>query len=490
MASSGKGSASAVHVVVFDRDLRLADHSALTLAAQSGPVLAVYLASDAKLSGFGAARKWWLHHSLAALDADLADYGGGLVLLRGKTDASILAALIAAVGATSVDFSSRCGHADGDDDDNLLSAIENSGALARVHSGQLLHDPENVLTGIGTAYRVYTPFWRAVSPSLDGLAPCPPPPTIEFFELTQTSDAFRHVSLDDLGLLPRNPDWSAGIAKQWVPGEKGAHERLEAFLETGLRGYGEDRNRPDLPSTSMLSPHLAFGEISPTTVLARIERARGAYPSDDVTVFRKEMVWRDFSYHLLHHNPNLATENFNGSFDALVWENDASAFKAWTKGLTGFPIVDAGMRQLWETGWMHNRVRMIVASFLTKHLLIDWRKGERWFWDTLVDADPASNAASWQWVAGTGADAAPYFRVFNPILQGKKFDPDGTYVRQFIPELAGLPSDFIHEPWNAPDIALVKAGIRLGTTYPQPIIDHAKGRERALAAYQSMREAS
>ncbi len=276
----------------------------------------------------------------------------------------------------------------------------------------------------------------------------------------------------------------------WTPGEAGAQDALAAFLDSKAKGYGERRNRPDIEGTSRLSPHLRFGEIGPRQVWSAarhgVESGQSVASESDIDKFLSEIGWREFSHHLLFQFPDLATKNFQSRFDAFPWRDDPAAFDAWKRGQTGFPIVDAGMRQLWRTGWMHNRVRMIVASFLVKHLLIDWRRGEEWFWDTLLDACPANNAASWQWVAGSGADAAPYFRVFAPVLQGEKFDPDGDYVRAFVPELARLPATYIHKPWESPHPIRARAGITLGETYPFPIIKHELGRERALAAFQSL----
>jgi deoxyribodipyrimidine photo-lyase len=268
----------------------------------------------------------------------------------------------------------------------------------------------------------------------------------------------------------------------WTRGEDGAKKRLKGFLKETFQGYTNNRDRPDIDGTSRLSPYLAHGEISPHQIVEALP-SRGR----DADKLRAEIGWREFSYHLLHHYPDLAHENFQHRFDKFPWRDDNKALRRWQRGLTGYPIVDAGMRQLWRTGWMHNRVRMICASFLIKHLLLDWRLGEEWFWDTLVDADPANNDASWQWVAGSGADAAPYFRVFNPILQGEKFDPEGAYVRNWIPEIAGLPNGYIHKPWEASPLELAAAGIALGKDYPAPIVDHQEARARALGAFQTLK---
>jgi deoxyribodipyrimidine photo-lyase len=295
--------------------------------------------------------------------------------------------------------------------------------------------------------------------------------------------------LEDFGLEPTAPDWAGGFRETWTPGEAGAASRVADFLDHGLAGYATLRDRPDLDHVSRLSPHLRFGEITPAQIwhAAHTAAASGRATSLDVEKFLTEVGWREFAYNLLHHRPDLATANIQSRFDAFPWQRDDALLKAWQRGRTGYPIVDAGMRQLWHTGWMHNRVRMITASFLVKHLLQDWRAGETWFWDTLVDADPASNPASWQWVAGCGADAAPYFRIFNPVLQGEKFDPNGDYVRHWVPELAKLPNDVLHKPWTAPKGVLAMAGVTLGDSYPAPLVDHAKARARALAAFQSIK---
>jgi deoxyribodipyrimidine photo-lyase len=296
------------------------------------------------------------------------------------------------------------------------------------------------------------------------------------------------------GLQPTSPDWSTGMAAAFTPGSAGARARLDRFLVEGLPGYADGRNRPDLPSTSRLSPHLRFGEISVAEIWAASEHAvlsgRSRASDNDLAKFQSELGWREFAYHLLAQEPNLATVNWQRKFDGFPWRDDVASLKAWQRGLTGYPIVDAGMRELWTTGWMHNRVRMIVGSFLVKHLLIDWRRGEEWFWDTLVDADPANNTASWQWVAGTGADAAPYFRIFNPVGQGEKFDPEGVYVRHWVPELARLPNHLIHRPFEAGGLELSAAGVSLGPTYPRPIVELDFGRDRALKALEATKDAA
>ena len=336
--------------------------------------------------------------------------------------------------------------------------------------------------------KVFTPFWRAAQALMAPALPRPlPTGKISAFK---PPSSLTSLSLEDLSLLPKR-DWAKHFPETWSPGEQGAQEKLDNFFESAFSGYAEGRNRPDYRSTSLLAPHLRFGEISIRDVFQRAGEAAHLNPkiSDaDLRSFRSELGWREFSNHLLFHNPALASENYNRTFDAFPWADNAPALHAWQRGLTGYPIVDAGMRELWQTGFMHNRVRMIVASFLIKHLLIDWRFGENWFWDTLLDADPANNAASWQWVAGSGADAAPYYRIFNPMLQGEKFDPDGTYVRKYVPELAALRAPAIHTPWLASPADLRAANVSLGKTYPLPIVDHAAARERALGAFKALKQ--
>jgi len=298
-------------------------------------------------------------------------------------------------------------------------------------------------------------------------------------------------ALEDWNLTPHAPNWAAGWSEFWQPGEAGAAEALDTFLDEKLSGYGELRDRPDLDQTSRLSPHLHFGEISPRQIFARATHLMDRQPvrGGDGEKFLSEVGWREYSHHLLYHYPNLPTANWKPAFDAYPWRDSADDLRAWQQGQTGYPMVDAGLRELWTTGTMHNRVRMIAASFLIKHLRIDWREGEAWFWDTLLDADTANNAAGWQWVAGSGADGSPYFRIFNPITQGRKFDPEGDYVRKWCPELAGLPNKLIHAPFEATEIELAAAGIKLGETYPHPIVDHKIARENALAGYEKVKQA-
>lgn len=469
-------------IVWFRRDLRTDDNAALSAAADSGhPVVALYIREAAEGTGpLGAAQGWWLHHSLTALGTSLKRLGTPLILRSGVAG-KVLDDLIEETGAETIYWNRRHDPAGIRIDTDIKASLKARGLTAKSFSGELLHDPTRLLTGEKKPYRVYTPFWRAFERDGEPHEPIDAPG-----KLVAVHPSPKSETLGDWTLLPSKPDWAATFSEIWTPGEDAARERLETFVDGAIDGYQAKRDHPSIDATSMLSPHLAMGEISPARVW-HATRALNA-PTDDVIHFRKELVWREFCHHLHFHFPVLAEKNWNDRFDAFPWEGSTKEFKAWTRGETGYPIVDAGMRQLWQHGFMHNRVRMITASFLIKHLMIDWRRGEQWFRDTLVDADAASNAANWQWVAGSGADASPFFRIFNPILQGEKFDPDGTYVRRFVPELEKLDAAFIHKPFDAPESALKKAGVALGETYPKPLVDHAKARERALGAYKALKD--
>lgn len=464
-------------------DLRLTDNAALTAAAAQGPVVFLYVLDDDTPGDWrtGGAGRWWLHHSLAALGARVP-----LVLRRGPADREI-AAVLAETGATSVHFARDYAPWAEALEHRVKAACETAGATCHRYGGFLLHEPEAIRNGSGEPYRVYTPFSKACFAAGE---PKPLKPVPRFAAFTGKVKSDR---LDDWGLLPDKPDWSKGFSKLWTPGEDGAAARLRDFIRTGLADYADERDRPDRDVTSRLSPHLHFGEISPAQAWHAVRRAQlaaGGKLDKTAEKFLKEVLWREFSYHLLHHWPTLPAEPFRPEFRGFPWREDPAGLRAWQRGKTGYPIVDAGMRELWATGIMHNRVRMITASFLVKDLLIPWQEGERWFWDTLVDADIGNNAASWQWVAGCGADAAPYFRIFNPVLQGMKFDPQGAYVRKWVPELARLPDEFIHRPWEAPRLVLAAADVELGRNYPNPIVDHGKARDAALAAFQELKGAA
>ncbi|MCJ8521271.1 deoxyribodipyrimidine photo-lyase [Pseudorhizobium tarimense] len=467
-------------ILWFRRDLRLSDNAALSAAVETGaPLIAIFIREPAPTTvmPLGAAQAWWLHHSLTALANDLKDRGADLVLASGRAE-DVLAEVAKETCASTVYFN-RCYERD-DIDRDIARDLKREGVAVEAFHGQLLQDPQVVRTGAGKPFRVFTPFWKAMQALGEPRDTVEAPKTLPGFAFSPRSER-----LEDWDLLPHRPNWAASFENIWHPGEAGAHERLSDFIENGLSDYREGRDVPARDVTSRLSPHLAHGEITPAQAWHATSGLAGVDPAQ-VTHFRRELAWRDFSYNLLVTFPDLATRNWNSSFDGFQWSFDRKHFRAWTKGLTGYPIVDAGMRQLWQEGYMHNRVRMITASFLIKDLMIDWRKGEDWYWDTLVDADPANNAASWQWVAGSGADASPFFRIFNPILQGEKFDPDGDYVRRYVPELAKLNRKYVHRPFEAPEMVLQQAGIVLGQTYPKPIVDHASARDRALATYRSI----
>jgi len=463
-------------IVWFRQDLRLRDNPALIAAHETGrPIIPLYILDDHNSGEWkmGGASRWWLHQSLSALNKSL----GGAMLFETGDPLPILKRLIKDTGATDV-FWNRCyepWRIARDKD------IKVKLAGAKSFNSALLFEPHTVMKEDGTPYKVFTPFYKK---ACLGRAPTPPEPSDAPHDIN-----LRHHSgdaLNTLNLMP-NIKWYAQMQEQWQPGEAGAQAQLQDFMANGLNGYKEGRNFPEKPNVSRLSPYLHFGEISPHDAWYAAQPnmiAQGC--EEDGAHFMSEIGWREFSNSLLYNVPTLPRKNLQTKFDAFPWRDDAAALRAWQTGQTGYPIVDAGMRQLWQTGYMHNRVRMIVGSFLVKNLLLHWHHGEDWFWDTLLDADLANNSASWQWIAGCGADAAPYFRVFNPVTQGQRFDPDGAYVRRYVPEISALPDKFLHCPWEAPHQVLEYTKIALGKIYPKPIVDLKQSRERALEAFKTL----
>jgi deoxyribodipyrimidine photo-lyase len=474
-------------LVWFRDDLRLADNPALAaavIAARRGdrPIAFVYVLDDDSKGTrpLGGAARWWLHESLASLARDLNRRGHALILKKGPA-AKIVPQLAKALGAERVFWNRRYG-AGATVDAEVERALKRNRIATETFAANLLHEPGSIHTVGGRAYSVFAAFWRAALRTGAPRAPLPrprklPPPA--------SATGAGGLPLDSLGLLPAGHDWTDGMRATWTPGEKGATAALADFAGSAAV-YGDERDQLEPRATSRLSPHLRFGEVSPFQVWHAVGKVRGT----GGTKFLSEIGWREFAWSQLAEHPDMARTSLRPQYDRIRWsEAFADDVWAWRRGRTGYPIVDAGMRQLWQTGWMHNRARMIAASFLVKHMLVDWRIGEEWFWDTLVDADAASNPFNWQWIAGSGTDAQPFFRIFNPVLQGEKFDPDGAYVRRYVPELARLPARYIHRPWTAPGEVLTEAGVFLGQDYPRPLIDHAEARTRALDAFAALKAA-
>lgn len=465
-------------IVWFRHDLRLADNPAVHATVErGGPVVPVFVWAPHEEGDWppGAASRWWLHHSLASLAKDLDDVGSRLILRAGDS-LDELRKIAEETGAEAVVWNRRYEPAVIERDKGIKESLKEDGLDVESFGGSLLFEPWEVETKEGKPYQVFSAFWRACKAKDEPSEPPPAPEKLQHPWKWPEGD-----ELESFDLLPKIA-WDGGFHDEWTPGTAGAAKRLERFLHEAVHAYKEDRNRPDLPGSSKLSPHLHFGEIGPRTVfhdtLGRIEDGRFRDAKKDGDVFLSEIGWREFAYHLLYHFPLTTDQPLREKFADFPWESDAKALKKWQRGHTGFPIVDAGMRELWTTGWMHNRVRMIVASFLTKDLRLRWQDGAKWFWDTLVDADLASNTLGWQWTAGCGADAAPYFRVFNPMLQGKKFDPNGEYTRHWVPELDGVDDRDLQQPWEADDPP---------ADYPEPLVDHAEARDAALAAFEKIK---
>ena len=468
-------------IVWFRQDLRLGDHRALASAMEDGrPVVPLYVLDDETPGAWrmGGASRWWLHGSLAALAPALRERGAGRGL-RGGRAAEVVPEVAREVGVAAVHAGRMHEPWARRQEEEVAAAL--GGRLA-LHRTTTLFDLDAIQSKTGGTYGIYAPFLKACRARPAPPLPLPAPERISSPALPR-SDA-----LASWGLLPAKPDWAGGFRETWAPGEAAAHERLTRFLERAVFHYDVGRNLPGEPGSSMISPHLHWGELSPSQVWHCVLHAAHQVQQDTgqaIETYLGELIWREFSAYLLWHRPALPEQPLREAFARLPFRDAPGELRRWQQGQTGIPIVDAGMRQLWHIGWMHNRVRMIAASFLVKQLLIAWQLGEAWFWDTLVDADLANNAVSWQWIAGTGIDSQPFFRVFNPVSQGERWDPEGAYVRRWVPELGRLPARWVHQPWKAPAAELREAGVRIGETYPAPITDLASARERALTAYRS-----
>jgi len=473
-------------LVWMRRDLRLTDNPALTEAlAACERVIPVFIHAPDEESPWqpGGASRWWLHHSLTALDKALSALGSRLIIAEGES-LTTLCELVRTTGASRCLWNRLYDPATVERDTKIKQALRADGVRCDSFNAAMMLEPWQVKTGAGQPYRVFSPYWRRCVPQLADIgAPLAVPSA-----LPAVDDDIRSLPIDALGLLPSIP-WDQGLRETWQPGEAGAAERLNRFIQGPITDYGEGREYPAQPGTSALSPHLHWGEIGPRQILHAI-RQHGLDNNADAALYVHELGWRDFSYQMLYHFPHTPLTPLDPKFADFPWRDDPDGrlLRAWRRGRTGIPIVDAGMRELWYKGWMHNRVRMIVSSLLTKNLRLPWQQGAGWFWDTLVDADLASNTQGWQWSAGSGADAAPYFRIFNPVRQGERFDPKGVYVRRWCPELARLPDNLIHQPWEAKPALLEQLEFRLGRDYPAPVVDLKQSRADALAAFERLKQ--
>ncbi len=466
----------------FRQDLRLADNPALWSAVQENTAfIPIYIFDEDIAWSLGRAQHWWLHHSLKSLQNELLRQKIVLVLRKGQA-LPIITEIVQSHAISSV-YWNRCYEpARRKLDDKIHALLIGKGIAVHRFNGSLLHEPSDIFNQKKNYFKVFSPYWRNCI-TRDNIRALFPVPTFKK-TVVIASD-----SLKKWNLLPKSPDWTQGFAKKWRPGEANAHRLLKDFLANDLQGYEHNRDCPYLRGASHLSPYLHFGEISPVQIWYAVQdiMCHGQSKFRSAERYLMELGWREFAYYWLFHFPDFPKDNFRPEFNNFSWQTNAKFLKAWQRGQTGYPIVDAGMSELWSTGYMHNRVRMIVASFLTKDLLIDWREGQNWFWHTLLDADLANNSFNWQWVAGCGADAAPYFRIFNPVLQGEKFDPQGTYVKNWLPKLKLLPSTYVHKPWLASVKILSQANLELGIDYPLPIVDHAQARQRALYYFQQLK---
>ncbi len=474
----------------YRNDLRIQDNRALDWAARNSICLLPFFIFHEHTETLGGASKWWLHHAITSLEKSLHDVGSRLVLFKG-VPLDVIASLCDLYKITAVVWNREYEPSTITRDTEIKACLEKRGIAVHAFPGNVLKEPWKETKKDGSPYRVFTPFWKALKPELEIGDPLAAPVRLPPLPFQVLNDGV--IPLEAATLLPRIP-WDRAFYTHWTDvSEQGAHRRLRDLIRVEAHTfYEEQRNFPAIEGTTALSPFLRWGQIAPHRMWWELERATKTKP-EQVEPLLRQLGWRDFAHSLLFHFSHSVTEPLNKSFEEFAWrevgeeQEAADHLRAWQRGLTGYPIVDAGMRQLWATGWMHNRVRMIVGSLLVKHLLIHWRHGFEWFWDTLVDADLANNTMGWQWIAGSGADAAPYFRIFNPMTQGEKFDPQGEYVRRWVPELSEVPVKYIHRPWEAPEFVLRSAGVTLGKEYPWPIVSHEEGRKRALRTYQMLR---